>query len=277
MARAASSKPSSTNVFGGAPTIAAPPSGSRSKLAERVLNGLQEVVAFNAVIAALEAIKADREKVVKDIMRTGFIADGLAQRRQPDNFRGIDGVGTDCPVSAACVLKASSSALNDDAIALFKAHGFDSAIHFTTNTTTTDALLINPAYTSDPNFLKMLENKFGKQFAELQDVRGPIIQHQEGVTKVTVSEAGRHEIFAKELTEIGDMPYTEATVEELVEIAFSLAITPKLETNGNLQPALNLVEKVLGSPLFHDVATEAATSASALNKKTKDKASKKAA
>lgn len=255
MARAASSKKPEaaqpTSIFGAAPVVAPTPAAAKNKAVTKVVKGLEKVASLKGVIAALEAVLAAEMAGVKELMTTEFVTEGLALKRQPENFKGTDGFG-----SASCQLRASSSALTEETIALCKLHGIDTD----TDVKVAETFVFAPAYASDSDFVRKMETLLGPQLFELQDVRGPIIQKQVGVNKVTVSDIGRNTIFTKD----------EEVVREFLPVAFTLAVRAKLETNGDLKPAIKVVEDLLGSPLWKDVATEAAADPEKLTKKVKE-------
>lgn len=242
-----------TSVFGAAPTIAVSASPSKSKAPIIEIEGIQDIASLDAVIAALEAVREVRKNAVKEKTGEYFITKGLEIRKKPENIRGIEGFG-----SASCQLRASSSSLSDITIALCNEHGIEIA----TEEKVADTFIFATAYAADPAFVTKLEALLGPKLMELQDARGPIILKQDGVSKSKITDVGRDAIFTK----------TEAVVREFLPLAFTLSVGAKMETGGDIKPALKLVEEILGSSLWQDVAKEAATNPSALDKKTKAKA-----
>jgi hypothetical protein len=245
-----------TSIFGGAPVISIPTTASKSKAVEVNILGLQNVACLKAVIAALEAVCVEETRRVKDQMETHFLTEGKKLLRRPANFKGLDGIG-----SASCQLRASSTALNEDGIALCAEHNIPVEV----DVKVAETFIVNPAYASDPTFVTKLEAECGPQLAKLADERGPIILVQQGQSKTKITEAGFDLIFTK----------ANDVVREFLPIAFTQAIRAKLETGGDLKPALVVVEALLGTPLWKDIAEQAAQDASALEKKTKERASNK--
>lgn len=245
-----------TNVFGGAPIIMVPSQAQKSRIPTIMIEGLQDVASLNAVIVALQAVFTERLKQVKRIVREHFIVEGMTLKRRPSNFNAVDGIGT-----ASCQLKINSNTLPDDAVALFKTHG----IPLDRVEQVAPTFVIGTSYANDSDFVQTLERLFGPRLVELEDARGPIIYKQIGAVKTTVSRDGLNEIFG----------LSEELVEECLPLAFTLAVHPKLETGGDLRPALTVVQELLGSALWQDIAARAATDPEALAKTLKQRTASK--
>jgi hypothetical protein len=241
-----------TNIFGAAPVITIATAQSKSKAVEVNIKGLQNLTCLRAVIAALEAVAVEEDRLVKEQMDDHFPAAGHKLLRQPENFKGVEGIA-----SASCQLRANSSALTPDNITLCNTHKIEVEV----DTKVAETFIFEPTYANDPAFLLKMETLLGPQLLALQDERGPIVKKQEGSSKTKITEAGRNAIFTKSID----------VIRELMPIAFTKAVRVKLETGGDLKPAIDVVEKLLGTPIWKDIAAEAAKDASALSKKTKER------
>jgi hypothetical protein len=252
---AKASAKASTNVFGSAPTIevSAP---SKAKIATKSIKGTERTAALEGVIALLQAMVVVEKNAAKEQMTEIFVTEGMALKRQPENFKSAEGFAT-----ASCQLRATGSALSDDAIAMCEKFG----IEFVREEKVADTFIFASTYASDTIFVQKLETLLGPKLMELQDERGPIILKQDGVSKAKITDAGRNSIFTK----------AEAVIRAFLPNAFTLAFGAKLETGGDIRPALKMVEEMIGSPLWKDTAAEAATNPAGLDKKTNAK--KKAA
>jgi hypothetical protein len=232
----ASAKPT-TSVFGSAPVITVAKPASKSTAVEVAMPGLGNVAALKAVIDALTAVMVEEDRLVKAQMDEHFIKVGMATKRQPDNFKGVDGIG-----SASCQLRAKSAALSDEGKLLAIEHDIETV----TETKVVETFVVNPAYASDPEWVAKLEAACGAQLTELADHRGATIQKQEAVESVKVTDLGRNQVFTK----------SEDVIRTLMPVMFTPAIRAKLETNGDLKPAIAVVQKLFGSPLFEEAAKQ---------------------
>lgn len=212
-----------TNVFGAAPIVVAPVSVAKGKPVEIPFAGVEDVSILVATKKAIEGYLVAAEAKLKADMDEHFIAEGIKIQRQPENFRGEEGLG-----SASLQMRRSSVALTEETIADFKERGIEMDVQ----TIVVETFIISPAYANDPIFVKNLEKALGAKLTEMADERGPIIQKQQGVTKTTISEQGLNSIFKE----------SEAVIRELLPRASTYAVLAKLK-NGDLRSALDLVMK----------------------------------
>ncbi len=213
------------SMFDKAKTLNAAPKGAKkSDKREVTLAGLEHVAALDAVVKSLTAVLKTEEAALKERMAAEFIKTGVAQKKKPENFRGIEG-----DASASCELRKRSEAsgLTDEDAKLLADNGIPTQVI----TSTVDTFVINPIYLADPAIMGAIE-------AALKKVKGmpeDLFLHQAGSSKTVVTEDSMDVLFAK-----GDPDLTE----DLLPIISTLAIKPKLAED-DMSKAFALVQKLM--------------------------------
>lgn len=199
---------------------------SKKKEARHVeINGLETLAAIDAVIKSLSALKETVELDVKEQMLSEFITDGVAIKRRPENFKGIDGMAV-----ASCQLKARSSAsgLNDAEIAVLD----DAGISYETTEQVASTFVINPAYKDDQALLSTIEKK-------LKTIKGlpeDFILLQEGKSKVVITDNSIDEVFASA---------DAGKIRRLLPVVSTMAVRPTLD-EGDVNFAFDKIKELIG-------------------------------
>lgn len=213
------------NIFAKAGKTAPKKKASKkSDKREVKLSNLETLSALKSVMKAMEGLMATTEASVKDQMAAEFLTAGLAVKKRPDNFRGIEG-----GASASCELRKRStrSTLSDEDAAILDKFG----IEIKTEVDVTETYVINPAYKDDSDLLA----KVSEAISEIDGMPEDFIQLQAGVERKVVGDSALDQIFQKG---------NNIDVASLLQIVGTLAIKPKLES-GDIAEALKIITDVI--------------------------------
>jgi hypothetical protein len=216
------------SAFRNAVTIVAPSTTPKKDEKERIdLPGLSQFAMADTVLASLERMHKTLGDAVKRKMLAIFIAQGVAKRDRPANFRGVEG-----NVTASCELRvrSSRSSLSAEQAAVFDRHGIPY------ETDVSDVVMINPAYAGDEKLARKIETLIARDKSFPKDY---LVQQ---ATRVATA-ASVCAVF-----QTGD---AEA-VEALLPLVTTLAVKPAAVSD--LDAAINVVAELIRS----DVAKPAA-------------------
>ena len=199
------------------------------KKAEITMVGIRKVAALSAAIKTLTAIMETVGAEVKDEMAAEFVRAGLALKRRPENFRGVDN-----DASASCELRARSTAskLSTDEVELLTKSG----ITVETVVTSVDTFVINPKYVEDMAIMAKVE-------AALSKVKGlpeDFFQKQDGKSAQVVGPNALDELFKLKANKVA----------ELLPVVSVLAIKPKMEVD-DLTKVFEIVNELV-TPVEED-------------------------
>ena len=207
-----------TNMFAKAKVIEAPvKSSKKDEKAEVRIDGLEDYAIITNLVKSLTAVQTTVGEAVKSEMRTIF----AANRKRPENFRGIDG-----KASASCELRKRSSAspLNDVEVELLERNN----IPYDTLPVVEERFVINPAYADDQDLLERISAALSKAKGLPED----FILLQKGSAKKVVSDATIEKVFECGLA------------ETYIDTVCTLAIKPKLDET-DVASALSRAKKFL--------------------------------
>jgi hypothetical protein len=230
-------KTTSTSVFGNAPVVVVDDTDRTEKAPRKPVLGMQNLAAIHAVILALEAVRARLREEVELIVRNEHIREGMEIDARPKTFIGFEGIG-----EASCQLNKSAARYSEEALALFRQYELPMTSKQRSNVPET--YIIGEEYARDSEFIHRLEAECGPALQRLADKRGPIVRRQVPVMATRLTDEAYDQIF-----QFDDV----LVVEQLVAAAMTLSIGLKLNTGGDIRPALPLVEEVLRSPLWTDL------------------------
>ena len=198
-------------MFKNAATISGS-TGKASKSAPRKelpIEGLSDLAAINAMMTALEGLKASIETSVKAQAFNSFMSlTGVGVK--PDSFTGIEKNATG---SMELRKRGTNSALSTDEAAVLVSHGitpFKEVI-------APELFGINPKYAGDEEIMLKVE----QALSEVDDLPEDFIVKQEEKSKLVVSEANMTEAFAAK------NKLSAEAYEALVRIVTTQAVKPK--------------------------------------------------
>lgn len=176
------------NMFTNAPLVVRAKPKSRKAAKEQVaLAGLETYAALDRVITTLSTLRDTLHYDLNGAMTALFIERGLAAKRRPANFQGVDG-----SAKASCELRKRStrSGLDDASLSMLSEAGIDTLkVH-----EVVDTFVINPEYIGDSRLLA----RISKALDKVPGIPADFIQHQVGVSRYVVGEDALSQVFAKE-------------------------------------------------------------------------------
>lgn len=215
-----------SNMFSKAKATPVTKTKTKGKAKREVeIAGLEDLAQVQALIASLEAVAKTLASDVKDKAVDEFVREGMAINRRPDNWRGVDGVG-----SASVELRKRST--RSKLTAAEQEQLTAAGISFGEAVTTEERFVINPAYMNDQALLEKASNAMSKVKGMPED----FITLQAKQSHSVATEATLNEVFALD---------DAAKVRELVAVAGTLALKPKLEAT-DIEATLASVKKLLG-------------------------------
>lgn len=204
--------------------VATKKTAAKSKKREIEIEGLQSLAAVDSVIKSLLALKATLEEGVKSDVLEIFVRDGAALHAQPENFRGIDGVG-----EASCELRKRSTAseLTEEEQRTLKRY----EIPTTESVSVVETYVINPEYASDNKLLETVANALKKVKGLPED----LFQFQAGKSKTVVAEDSLAAVFRLKKEEIA----------HVLPLVATQALKPKM-VSADPNEAFRLVGELIG-------------------------------
>lgn len=211
------------------PTVVAPKAGSKPVSDVVEIKGLEALARLDA---AAKAYKAACETVSREVKAEAcelFIGQGIQLGKRPANLKAAEG-----KASASIQLKASPSALTEDAVAKLEA----AKIPLRSADQVAETFVFNPAYIEDSELLE----KIKKALNGIKGIPEDLIQFQSQKKIVCDGDATIDAIFR--LKAKGGVP-DRNKIETLLPLVTTLAIKPT--TTESLEDCLDGAENyVLG-------------------------------
>jgi hypothetical protein len=192
---------------------------SKPKAVEVALPGMLQLARLDALIKSFAGLKAKVESKVKDSMTDYFVRVGMELSKQPENFKGIEGLA-----NGSCQLKIRSTAsyLTDEERALLDAH----KISTVKVTSQVETFIINPAYGTNMEILSKVSALL-EAAAEAGEIPSDLFQKQDAVESYVVDKDAINQVFAlKGGKKPGDR---ERLIRALLPVVSSLAVKTTIE------------------------------------------------
>jgi hypothetical protein len=174
------------NIFANA--VAAKPAKASKKpaKAEVVIEGLELVAALDAASKTIESLQKAARDQVNARVRNYFIENGAKSKRQPENFRGVEG-----EAEASCELRkrGTRSPLSEIERKFLDAKG----IPFEKVSDVTETFIINPEYLEDSELM----GRVGDVLSKVPNMPADFIQKQTGKTTFVVTDETVATVFSK--------------------------------------------------------------------------------
>lgn len=212
------------DMFSTAAVVKAPPKG-KSKVDDRAtheVKGLEDLALVCAARKNFEAVEETLGGPIKAQLREQFIEAGLAAKKRPDNYRGLERTAT-----ASCEFRkrGTNQPLNEAEIAAFERYGIPTEKVVIVPA----AFIINPAYIEDKETLA----KVSKVLLDA-GIPADLFMRQEEQSKICVPEAALDVLFTKK----------PDVVEKMFDSVAVLGIKPKLEEDVSIDVVLKAAAKL---------------------------------
>lgn len=210
-----------------AKTLAKP--ATAAKKAERLQIEISDIEKIAVIEAAIKTMTSTAEALKESVKEAGFqkfIA--MATETRPDSFTGIDGKAT---ASVEMRKRGTNSALNEDECNVLRQNGiqpFEQQV-------TPELFAINPKYATDAALIAKVEKALARIVPE------DFFVHQEGVSKMVVSDEMLDEAFKKRN-------------EEVLRIVTCMALKPKLNQEYDQAGLLDHAKSIVQPPLVEKKA-----------------------
>lgn len=208
------------NVFAKAKQAATTPTAKATKKKERpqvAISGLNGLAAIHVIEKSFETLKETFETDVKNKALAHFIEEGIALKRAPENFRGLD---THSSASLELKKRSTKSVISADDKKLLDKYG----ISYDTGETVTTTYMINPKYKDDEKLLSKVSAAL-----ETLGIPGDFIEMQVGTPIYTSGEKTIDDVFAAELDEAVTRDLLKIVATQSCKPTYDLSLTDALE------------------------------------------------
>jgi len=208
------------NVFAKAKQAATTPTAKATKKKERpqvAISGLNGLAAIHVIEKSFETLKTTFEADVKDKALAHFIEEGIALKRAPENFRGLD---THSSASLELKKRSTKSVISTEDKKLLDKHG----ISYDTGETVVSTYLINPKYKNDEKLLERVS-----KLLEVAGIPEDLIEFQHGTPIYTSGERTIGDVFAADLDETTTRQLLKIVATQSCKPTYDLSLTDALE------------------------------------------------